>query len=226
MAKHNNENVPESPAPSPRENLSRLMDGDLGEFEMRRLLAEVEQDPDEPLATWHRYHAVRAVLRGEAAQVDTGLVAAVRDAIEAEPAHDTPLPEPVAPVQRSGWGGFAVAASVMLAVVLLVRVIDSNQSGEVPVVATAPVAGQEAPGGRPGLAQPGHLARAPVSAERGAAIEEGPVEIIRASGIERVREDRRPQPNLYLVRHAEFSTFAGSGAMMPYARVTTSDAAD
>lgn len=214
----NDKNSEES-APTPGEPLSRLMDEELGEFELRRLLVEVDSNPDQQLATWHRYHAVRAVLRGESPALGAhDLSGAVREAVAGEPAHAAAdlagESSPVAAPRRSAWGSVAIAASVMLAVVLLVRSIDSGRDAAVPEVAQGSVAGS------------GTIARAPAPAPTPVRSAEEPVEIIRAQGIELPPPERRPQPNVYLVRHAEFSTFAGSGAMMPYARVTTTESAD
>lgn len=52
------------------EALSALMDGELSEFELRRLLAKMSDEP-ELLATWERYNLVRAVYQPEPLNVQT-----------------------------------------------------------------------------------------------------------------------------------------------------------
>src|SRR5690606_6009711 len=49
---------------TPEEALSSLMDGELEEFELRRLLARISDRPD-LLATWERYNLARAVFQPE-----------------------------------------------------------------------------------------------------------------------------------------------------------------
>ncbi len=51
-------------ATSAEQALSALMDGELGEFELRRLLAIIQARPD-LLATWERYNLVRAAFQPE-----------------------------------------------------------------------------------------------------------------------------------------------------------------
>ncbi len=192
---------------APAEMLSRLMDEPLGDFELRRLLSEVEKSPEEELSQWRRYQAMRAVLRGEPLQQDSmDLTAAVRSAIAQE---SVPVAETRnAPAGRVGaLGGLAVAASVMFAAVLLVRTVSTEPGGGAPDVAQAP-------------AETPVVAVAPAPAD----VRPAQTEIIRSADVRIPQPARSPQPNVYLVRHAEFSTFAGSGAMMPYARVATSDA--
>lgn len=46
------------------EELSALMDGEISDLELRRLLKQGSDDP-QILATWQRLHSVRSVLRGE-----------------------------------------------------------------------------------------------------------------------------------------------------------------
>lgn len=186
------------------EALSRLMDGDLGEFELRRLLQDQDPAHEDRARQWQRYHATRAVLRGERPALgDMDLSGRVREAIagEAVPAADgrTSASRP--------WGGVAIAASVALAAVFLVRMMDSGAPGGVapqPEVAEAPLAAPQAP----------------VTVAR-----EEPPEIIRATNPPAL-STRPPQPNLYLVRHAEFSSLSGAGGIMPFARVSSRDSAE
>ncbi|MDO8909059.1 MAG: sigma-E factor negative regulatory protein [Pseudohongiella sp.] len=109
------------------EALSALMDGELSEFELRRLLARISDEP-ELLATWERYNLVRAVYQPEPLSLQvpvasgmSSLSERIMAAIEAEPAiareSDTGTTRKVS---GSAWASqvakFAVAASVALAV--------------------------------------------------------------------------------------------------------------
>ncbi len=199
------------------EMLSRLMDDDLTEFEARRMLADLAENAAEDLATWHRFHAIGAVLRGEQPAVGAlDLSARVRDAVASESAHEVQEAAIAEPRSGRSWGGLAIAASVALMAVFLVRSIDSGNSNDAATETVAQAPAQGAPARQP----TGTLAASQAPAT-------GQPVIIRANGIENVQVNRRPpQPHLYLVRHAEFSSFAGSGGMMPYARVASSDSAE
>lgn len=96
-----------------REQLSALVDGELGADEARFLLRRMEHDP-ELAGCQERWQLLGDVMRGQAsALAPVGFSAAVAAAIAAEPA---PQAEPRREVRRSGWrawgGGAALAASV------------------------------------------------------------------------------------------------------------------
>lgn len=96
-----------------REQLSALVDGELGADEARFLLRRMEHDP-ELVGCQERWQLLGDVMRGQApALAPAGFSAAVAAAIAAEP---TPQAEPRRQVRRSGWrawgGGAALAASV------------------------------------------------------------------------------------------------------------------
>ena len=96
-----------------REQLSALVDGELGADEARFLLRRMEHDP-ELAGCQERWQLLGDVMRGQApALAPADFSAAVAAAIAAEP---TPQSEPRRQVRRSGWrawgGGAALAASV------------------------------------------------------------------------------------------------------------------
>ncbi|HFL6947220.1 TPA: sigma-E factor negative regulatory protein, partial [Stenotrophomonas maltophilia] len=96
-----------------REQLSALVDGELGADEARFLLRRMEHDP-ELAGCQERWQLLGDVMRGQApALAPAGFSAAVAAAIAAEPA---PQAEPRRQVRRTGWrawgGGAALAASV------------------------------------------------------------------------------------------------------------------
>ncbi|KIS38948.1 sigma-E factor negative regulatory protein, partial [Stenotrophomonas maltophilia] len=96
-----------------REQLSALVDGELGADEARFLLRRMEHDP-ELAGCQERWQLLGDVMRGQAsALAPAGFSSAVAAAIAAEPA---PQAAPRRQVRRSGWrawgGGAALAASV------------------------------------------------------------------------------------------------------------------
>lgn len=96
-----------------REQLSALVDGELGADEARFLLRRMEHDP-ELSGSQERWQLIGDVMRGQASLLaPAGFSAAVAAAIAAEPA---PQAEPRRQVRRTGWrawgGGAALAASV------------------------------------------------------------------------------------------------------------------
>lgn len=120
-----------SSATSPREQLSALMDGALDRDATRFLLKRCESDA-ELGECWQRWHVAGEILRGgKVVPVKIDLVRAVSLALEQE----------AKPAQGAGrtvlrWGGgFAVAASVALAALIVVR---PAASPEAPLVANLP----------------------------------------------------------------------------------------
>lgn len=94
-------------------NLSALMDGEGGEFEVRRTLALVSQEP-ELRRKWDRYHMAAAALRGEPVSVGPDLSARIAAALEGEPGSRNRTALRAA-------GRVAVAASVAFLTVFGVR---------------------------------------------------------------------------------------------------------
>lgn len=125
------------------ELLSRLMDGDLDEFSMNRLLKRMDEQPS-LRATWHRYHVNREVLLGTSA-ASAGL--SIADRVRAELAQSG-----VRPKRGQYWvktlRPFAVAASVACVGVFMGLQVQQNTSAQaaatiassaVPTVRSMPV---------------------------------------------------------------------------------------
>ena len=119
-----------------RESLSAVMDGEADEFELRRVLNEIDQDP-ELRALWDRYHEASAALKRERSRGSGQLRDRVWEALDggqmgAEGASDTQTDVTIKwPSRRPRWGratGIAVAATVALAVVVGTDVFDSQES--------------------------------------------------------------------------------------------------
>jgi len=104
------------------ESLSALMDGELGEFEMRRLLQRMEDEPELGL-TWQRYHVARSALLSEkVSSPSLDISASVQKMLESEPVHQVDQSPTADASDASGsfWKPFAsmaVAASVTAVVI-------------------------------------------------------------------------------------------------------------
>ncbi len=141
-----------------RESLSAIVDGEADEFELRRVLDEVDKSP-ELRAAWERYHLVGAVLRSEHTELDGRLRERVHAALELEDNAEAAVPEPATRAQETPrpsrlgrWSGVAVAATVALAVVVgLSGGEDNTLTPQVAVVepaAAPPSAAQPTPAGQ------------------------------------------------------------------------------
>lgn len=132
-----------------KESLSAVIDGEADEFELRRVLDEAARD-EELTETWHRYHLISTIMRGEevaGAGLRGSVLAAMSDEEEAQASEGLSLvstspsstKEAANDTRRSrAWGpmlGTAVAAAVAMAVVVFV---DPGSQSELPAVADAP----------------------------------------------------------------------------------------
>jgi sigma-E factor negative regulatory protein RseA len=134
-----------------RESLSATIDDEADEFELRRVLDEM--DKDESLReTWERYHLIGTLMRGlrrDGEFRDIDLRDKVWAALETEdPTSPVEIAEPdvAVPSKASGrrpWvgrmTGLAVAASVAFAVVLGIGGLDQDDAAVTPPIAKAPV---------------------------------------------------------------------------------------
>lgn len=120
------------------ESLSALVDGEVSEMELHRLLRAGE-DNDQLRQTWGRYQLISSAMRRElpvSPQVD--LSAAISGLLDEEAAHQ--------PSRRRTWlphfGKFAVAASAAAVMVLTTQLVDvgglTAGGAGAPVAATAP----------------------------------------------------------------------------------------
>ena len=106
------------------ESVSALMDGEVADFELRRILERMDSEP-ELQDTWQRYHTMRAVMHNEEqADPSIDISGAVFAALESEPtysANESETQQPVAKEKASFWKpltSMAVAASVTAVVIL------------------------------------------------------------------------------------------------------------
>ena len=115
-----------------QESISALMDGEAEQLEVRRVLQATDQDPA-VRGTWERYQLARAVMHKEPWQANVDLSAGIAAALanESAPRASAKLP--------GAWhtlGKFAVAASVTVAVLVGVRMVNEGSvPGESAIVA-------------------------------------------------------------------------------------------
>ncbi len=129
-----------------RESMSAVIDGEADEFEVRRVLDEVEHD-DELREKWHRYHLLGAVLRGESladprtrTELAGWMTGSDTDDVEPEPLDEESDPPTKTKSAWSDWvirGGIAVA--VALSLVFGVQFFETEPSGPLVADATPPV---------------------------------------------------------------------------------------
>ncbi len=101
-----------------REQLSALIDNELDRDRARFLLKRADHDV-ELVALWQRWHFAGEVLRGSAQDVRRDFLRGIHERLDGDA---VALPSPSRHAGLLRWGsGFAVAASVALAALLLVR---------------------------------------------------------------------------------------------------------
>jgi sigma-E factor negative regulatory protein RseA len=199
----------------PQSHLSALMDGEVGEFELRRILALMEQEPG-LRDKWRRYQLAASALRGEAVDRRVDLSARIADALA-----DTPTPRPRILVGLVGRA--AIAASVAVLTVAGVRhwlPFEGSGQQQVAVQTAAPRAVDEMPY-RP-VAQRPYAGQIPavrvVSAVDGSAL---PVEVAdgaQAAGLPPAQEQQvRAYLEEQMLRHAEAAAGDNRG-LAPFAR--------
>lgn len=134
-----------------KESLSAVIDGEADEFELRRVFDEAARN-DELTETWHRYHLISTIMRGEevaGASLRGSVLQAMSDESEPREAEGLSLvsetgaavAEPSENKKRRAGAlgpmlGMAVAAAVAMAVVVFV---DPGSNSELPAVADSPV---------------------------------------------------------------------------------------
>lgn len=120
----------------PAARLSAMMDGEAGEFELRRTLGLISRNP-ELRCKWNRYHLAAAAMRGELSSATPDLSGRIAAALEREPG----------PRSRNALrtlSRVAVAASVAVLTVVGVRyVVPTTGAGrDAQVAVSGPLGGQ------------------------------------------------------------------------------------
>lgn len=224
------------------DELSALMDGEVTELEMHRVLRNVEDDPEQA-AKWQRYHLVSAILKkelrpGTAQQFSHFDIASrVSAALAEEPVLQAAPQNSKVPASDNAWwkslASTAIAASVAAAVVIGWQQTQPGVATPVAPVGVAQLSHSPAPTASSinGAAMPvqygganvagygnGQYAGAMPVAQtysimpRSAAM---PVEYVRTQRLDEERFNR------YLFSHSGNAAFTANGGQLPYVRVVT-----
>jgi negative regulator of sigma E activity len=110
-----------------KESLSAVIDGEADEFELRRVLDEMNRD-DVLAASWERYHVIGSVLRGERTTIGVAMRDRVWAELQADPEQGAALSSVDAEIvasearetasPRRQWMPAAVAATMALTVMV------------------------------------------------------------------------------------------------------------
>ena len=116
-----NEPISSKTQPSSSEALSALKDGEAGEFELRRLLRDIDSEP-ELKEEWDRFQIIGSVMRGEFDGVGTDISSKVRESIGQE------KPARAEGFWKKPLQQFAVAASMAAITLVAVQQFPSSNS--------------------------------------------------------------------------------------------------
>ena len=188
-----------------RESLSALMDDEVNELELQRLLKQVGDDSD-LRATWMRYNAVRSAMSDQdVSHMQLDISSSVRDAISAEPASsgESLRQRLVRPLTS-----FAVAASVAATVVLGGQQL-SQISGNDPYTSDTIASGASPVG------LVNSLGATTVQASYGTEA----VPVLQPAARTAYKELARQRMQLYMQEHAEHAALNSPHGLIPFARV-------
>ncbi len=128
------------------ESLSALVDGEISELELRRLLKANDEEYATLRENWAAYHVASSALNNDIPAVQLhDLSASISAAIDAEPAHTKVATSAPKKSIWAGVGRFAVAASVAGAVVLGVQFAPNDLNSQVAEVDPLPVQPAQVP---------------------------------------------------------------------------------
>lgn len=207
----------------PAARLSALMDGEVGDFELRRTLGQISQDP-ELRRKWDRYHLAAAAMRGELVSAAPDLSDRIAAALAREPG-------PRSRTALRTLGRVAVAASVAVLTVVGVRyVVPGNGDGKgaqvavnVPLnrqpLATGQLVSLQLPVGM--RVPPVHVATVSDAGSAPAAGRTGPLVVGFSDAEER---EVRHYVEQRMLRHAERTAVNHQG-MLPFVRIPQQTAA-
>jgi sigma-E factor negative regulatory protein RseA len=203
-----------------RESLSALMDGEADELELRRLLSEASlSHVDMVDKTWVSYQLVREVIQGgeqglspqdrayKHLDISRSVGAAIRNETQA-----TRTDRPAMSALLKPLAGFAVAASVAVAVVLGVQSVAPVNSGMDATANTQPALASRV--------YPVQGASLQASAG-GSAVSYPSTEMPGGIALSRSAADIEAKKRLekYLLRHTEHAALNNGQGLIPYARV-------
>tara|TARA_B100000446_G_scaffold46105_1_gene42085 strand:- start:53306 stop:54013 length:708 start_codon:yes stop_codon:yes gene_type:complete len=217
-----------------KESVSALVDGEVSEMELHRLLKASETDA-EVRETWSRYQLASSAMRGDLAGAPMiDLSASIREAVDAEETYQT------SPAAAGWWqkaGRMAVAASVAAVMVVTAQMVGLGgesfdqqvaDSGEVSssdeLLVPNPAVNLPA-----GFQVPSVSARTVSSHPRMPAQEANPRYYPVVTKAQPIATTKAPAPEVqtYLQRvmeiHADHAALNSSRGMLPYARVPVTE---
>lgn len=183
------------------ELLSALMDGELGDFEVRRLLRDLDADSS---ARWSRQHLARRAMRDESlafSQLDVS--AAVSAAVAAQPTTRTTAGGTGVGKWLQPLTGIGVAAAVAAVVVMAGGLLPTAENNA-PALASRGV----------GPVAPVTVQAAPATGSVNANASAGSVAVLPAAA----SEDARARFERYRLRHAQRTVDNSGHAVLSYAR--------
>ena len=191
-----------------RESLSALMDNEVDELELQRVLKQVGEDA-ELRQTWVRYNATRAVMTGQpVGNLQLDISARVSSAIAegGNPAEQPSLRQRLARPVAS----FAVAASVAATVVLGGQQLAQISAADDPYGSKTVATGGASPVGLVNS-----LGAVPVQASYGTQA----VPALQPATRTAYKELARQRMQMYMQEHAEHAALNSPHGLMPFARV-------
>lgn len=226
MANHSNQS---QRASGMNESLSALVDGEVSEMELHRILKATESD-EELRENWSRYNRVGQAMRGDLPQVPmVDLSASIREAIDTEDAHKV--------ASSASWSQklsrVAVAASVAAVMVVTAQMVGLNGDLNEAQVADAgvPVSSDQLLVPNPAASLPAGFQVPSISARTVSSHAKMPVQevqpryypVVTKAKPTAAAQPPAPEVQAYLQRvmeiHADNAAINSSRGMLPYARV-------
>lgn len=208
------------------ESLSALMDGEISELELRRLLKASDEDYAELRDSWAASQMASSAMKKDVPAIDLrDLSASISAAIDEEPAHSTnsvdSKKENTKASKQSLWSGvgrFAIAASVAGAVVLGVQFSPNSFDGQVAEIEPTQVQPAQVPSSF-GHGLPVDTTVSTVSSEN--TVNQVPQKqtIILNESTQKQLQQAEQQVGRFMLEHAQNASQNTQQGVLPYARV-------
>ncbi len=206
------------------ESLSALVDGEISELELRRLLKADDQAFEELRGRWSSYQMTSASMKDDVPNVAfTDLSASISARIADEDSHSLTSNSSTKNRKQSIWSGvgrFAIAASVAGAVVLGVQFAPSTIDGQVADIDT-PASGVKVPSSF-GHGLPTDTAISTVSNESNPVVKQQKEAIVITESTKQQLQKAENEVNRLMLEHAQNSAQNTEQGVLPYARVPES----
>lgn len=213
------------------ELLSSLVDGEITELELRRLLKVSDEEFKSLRDRWSGYHMAKASINNDVPDVSfTDLSSSISALIAEEPAHSISgnIEQIAKPVKKqsvwAGVGRFAIAASVAGAVVLGVQFAPTDIDGQIADTQTAPVptvTGLKVPSSF-GHGLPVDTTISTVSTDNNPVVQQNRDVIVINEDTKNELKKAENEVNRLMLEHAQNSAQNTQQGVLPYARVPES----